>query len=303
MWDESADRAIPMILGALTVALLVGATVARLARGGGRGAGSPGFALGLGTLLAALACAGVWVAPWLEFDFPVAGGSGADAEAEKAGRPAAALRGESLSLFEDDDEEEGGTEDDGGTAAVAVGVGVGSDAPLDSDSNSDSDAGSGVVEVAGLGEAKPESEGEGAFEPEPELLARAARPSPELAAAIAREVDAANREGTAAALSGRWDEALEAFELALRLDPGNAKAHYNRAMIHYRRDRPRAALEDFNAALAREPDFHAARVSRATVHLRLGDRASARADVERVLEREPGHPAATRLRERLVEVD
>ena len=65
--------------------------------------------------------------------------------------------------------------------------------------------------------------------------------------------------GVALALAGRPEDALAAYQAALRLSPAAPQAHYNVGYALLEAGRPGEAREYFAAALRLQPDFAAAR--------------------------------------------
>jgi tetratricopeptide (TPR) repeat protein len=83
------------------------------------------------------------------------------------------------------------------------------------------------------------------------------------------------------------DKALAAFDLALRLDPGNSQALYGRAMLAMSRGKNAEAVAGFDQALEADPGRFEARRYRAIALARQGEWASASQEINRCLEREP----------------
>ena len=92
--------------------------------------------------------------------------------------------------------------------------------------------------------------------------------------------------------AGREGEALEAFEAALRLDPGFAKAHFNRGVILGRLGRLAEAAEAFRAVIRETPDDGQAWYNLGNCHDGLGEAVPALEAWERALALEPGLAAA-----------
>lgn len=140
-------------------------------------------------------------------------------------------------------------------------------------------------------------------------------------------------QGVCAYRRGRFDEAAQAFRVAVALAPDCAEGYYNRGLANAAAKRPEAALRDYDRALALAPGLGAAALNRGVLHYEAGHLAEARADleralragadpaavhynialvclhsqdataarshVERALEHDPGHAAARALRDRL----
>ena len=76
-----------------------------------------------------------------------------------------------------------------------------------------------------------------------------------------------------------YEAAVAAFDRALMLDPGFARAYLDRGTLYWRElDHPRKALLDLNQALALAPDLHEALFNRGVAHQQLGEYALAVAD-------------------------
>ncbi len=75
--------------------------------------------------------------------------------------------------------------------------------------------------------------------------------------------------------AGRFDEALEAIDGAIALEPGNASWHNRRGTILHRAWRPAEAIESFDRALALVPGYAAAHTNKGNVLQDLGEHAAA----------------------------
>jgi len=88
----------------------------------------------------------------------------------------------------------------------------------------------------------------------------------------------------------RLDRALEDQNTAIELNPDSARAHINRANVHFRQKRYTEALADYDVAV----ELSAGKISnvfynRALTHRALGDVPAARADLERAIELSPNN--------------
>lgn len=94
--------------------------------------------------------------------------------------------------------------------------------------------------------------------------------------------------GAALGHLGRFPEALEAFDAALRIDPTNAGAQFNRAIVLEKLDRA-ADAEPAYRSLAAGDSAYAPRaaLNLGTILVRRGDRDGARAAYERCVELDP----------------
>jgi Flp pilus assembly protein TadD, contains TPR repeats len=82
----------------------------------------------------------------------------------------------------------------------------------------------------------------------------------------AEAIDLLN-EGTRYAQANDYYNALEAYSNAIELNPGFAKAYFNRGLLLASRKRTRdRAIRDFNQAIELAPDFAEAYVGRGNVH-------------------------------------
>ncbi len=102
-------------------------------------------------------------------------------------------------------------------------------------------------------------------------------------------------------VDGHLQQAFEAFDAAIRLDPLNATAyaqraftlalaHYSRALIFERRNDHNKAILEFTRAIDLAPHMIEARIGRAGVYLAIGDVDSALADLDAAADLEPRNP-------------
>lgn len=75
--------------------------------------------------------------------------------------------------------------------------------------------------------------------------------------------------------------ALADFDAALRLDPGLAAAHYDKALLLYALQDLTSALASLNSAIDISPDFGPAYFNRGIIYLRLGRRPQGMADIRK----------------------
>ena len=99
--------------------------------------------------------------------------------------------------------------------------------------------------------------------------------------------DAKNR-GNRLFQEGKLAEAVEAYTVALRLEPGNLAALSNRAAAHVKAGQPALAEADCDAVLAIDPGHLKALNRRSGARRALGNLAGSLADLERVLRAMPG---------------
>lgn len=83
-------------------------------------------------------------------------------------------------------------------------------------------------------------------------------------------------QANAALQSGRYQEALSSFDLALQADPTAWLTYYRRATAHLSLGRTSAALQDFQTLLELNPKFDKAYLQQAKVYLKEGDYAKAK---------------------------
>ncbi|HVW22184.1 MAG TPA: tetratricopeptide repeat protein [Opitutaceae bacterium] len=81
--------------------------------------------------------------------------------------------------------------------------------------------------------------------------------------------------------------ALEQLDIALRLDPGFAPAHSNRAFSLYELGRRQEARAEADRAVALDPHFAAAWLNRGLMREAAGDRSGALGDLERAVREAP----------------
>ncbi len=98
-------------------------------------------------------------------------------------------------------------------------------------------------------------------------------------------------EAVALVMLGRLDEAAARLERSLQLRPDHAPTHFNLAAVRERQGRLREALEGYATALDLDPRMTQAGVSRAAVLARLGEFAEARRQLDRLLADDPESPA------------
>ncbi len=98
--------------------------------------------------------------------------------------------------------------------------------------------------------------------------------------------------GLALGVEGRFDEAIEQHEEALRIVPGYAKAHNNLAMLLHTEGDLDAAAEHYRAALESDPAFYRAHNNYGALLQARGLHAEARVHYERALAIEPDYDEA-----------
>ena len=93
---------------------------------------------------------------------------------------------------------------------------------------------------------------------------------PSLAAEF-KSAKEAIEKGTALLDKGNYDKAIAAFSEAIRLDPKDARAYYNRARAFGLKGDPNKAITDSDEAIRLDPKFANAFYNRACAELEKGD--------------------------------
>ncbi len=93
-----------------------------------------------------------------------------------------------------------------------------------------------------------------------------------------------------------FDQALSDYGAAIRLDPENPLAYYNRGNLHFDRGEHAKAIADYTSAIERDPSFALAYLNRGLAHERTGRNDAAAADYRQALSMQP---TATQARRRL----
>ncbi len=91
------------------------------------------------------------------------------------------------------------------------------------------------------------------------------------------------RQGSVMLQQGRYEDALEQFEAADRIAPGNATVHNMLGLCHLKLENHDRALAEFNEALDLTPTFTDARNNRGSVYLAIGEYRMAEVDYVGVL--------------------
>lgn len=86
---------------------------------------------------------------------------------------------------------------------------------------------------------------------------------------------------------GQFDQALDAFNKALELDPKSALAYTSRGLVRYKLGELDGALADHNTAVELDPQLSEAYTNRGGVRLALGDPNGAIADHTKSIELDP----------------
>ena len=89
-----------------------------------------------------------------------------------------------------------------------------------------------------------------------------------------------------------FDAAINAYDAALRLNPADAVAYYNRGLARYALSQYEAAIADYNAALRLNPAYAVAYYNRGLVRYALGQYEAAIADYNAALRLNPAYAVA-----------
>lgn len=107
-------------------------------------------------------------------------------------------------------------------------------------------------------------------------------------------------QGDAFLKAGKYEDALQSFTSAIKLDPSNFNTYYKRAGIYLLRGKHKNGLDDLNKVLEKNPTFSQARLRRGKVKLTLGNFAEAEADLKQFLVEKPDSELA---KKQLVELE
>ena len=132
-----------------------------------------------------------------------------------------------------------------------------------------------------------------------ELLVREIRSSspPQISAPVAESVGQWNENGSRLAAAGRLDDALQSFEWAVSLAPGNVEALCNKATVLFEKGLSQEALAVFDHAIRIDAGCALAWNNRGNALLSLGRRDEAIASYDRALEIQPNRVEAAENRE------
>ncbi|MEI8375420.1 MAG: tetratricopeptide repeat protein [Planctomycetota bacterium] len=90
--------------------------------------------------------------------------------------------------------------------------------------------------------------------------------------------------GVAYCRKGDLMAALSDFNVAIRVNVGNARAYHNRGIVHILLERPDAAIADFTDAIRINPHYALAYVNRALAYTKIGLQTYAEADLVKAKE-------------------
>jgi Tfp pilus assembly protein PilF len=100
------------------------------------------------------------------------------------------------------------------------------------------------------------------------------------------------KEGVALIDSGKWEEAIAEFDVAIQEEPGNASAYSNRGYAYSMLGQLERAIADYDKAIALDPAHAAAYTNRAIAYSKLGKHARAKTDCDKSIEIDPTSAAA-----------
>ncbi|MBI3780700.1 MAG: tetratricopeptide repeat protein [candidate division NC10 bacterium] len=86
---------------------------------------------------------------------------------------------------------------------------------------------------------------------------------------------------------GVWDEAVREFKEAVRLDPGDARAHHSLGVAFARKGSWDLALVEFKEAIRLEPELPQPHYGLGTAYVRKGDRSEAMEQYKWLKDRAP----------------
>ena len=121
-------------------------------------------------------------------------------------------------------------------------------------------------------------------------LADAVRIYDEILASEPRHFEALHALGIIRYQSGQVEDAERLIALAVEINPAAPDAHYNRACLLQKMNRPAAALASFDQALLLKPDYLEAFVNKATMLVQLQRHDDALATLDKVVALNPNIP-------------
>jgi len=121
-------------------------------------------------------------------------------------------------------------------------------------------------------------------------LADAARIYDEILASEPRHFEALHSLGIIRYQSGQIEDAERLIGLAVEINPTAPDAHYNRACLLQKMNRPATALASFDQALLLKPDYLEALVNKATILVQLQRHDDALATLDKVVALNPNIP-------------
>jgi tetratricopeptide (TPR) repeat protein len=93
-------------------------------------------------------------------------------------------------------------------------------------------------------------------------------------------------------MSGRYNDAMHAYQVALSLDPANLEIQNNVAALHLLRDDTTAAIRTYQHILAQDPKLVDVWLNLGVLYVLSGDQPRARQAWERALQQQPDNASA-----------
>jgi tetratricopeptide repeat protein len=112
-----------------------------------------------------------------------------------------------------------------------------------------------------------------------------------------------NSAGAKEADKGQFARAFEHYDEAIRLNPNNPEAFYNRGVAFGQTGRYDRALADLNEAIRLKPNDPDYLTNRGTAHALTGERTKAIADYDEAIRLNPKHTIALNLRARAMAME
>jgi tetratricopeptide (TPR) repeat protein len=112
---------------------------------------------------------------------------------------------------------------------------------------------------------------------------------------------ALNNRANAYELIGEYDQALEDYGRAIKLNPKNAVASFNRAGLYYTKAEYEDAIKDYDRAIDVKPDYIDAYNNRGKAYQAKGEINNALADFDIAVQCDPYNTAALQQPEILIE--
>eukprot|EP01135_Chromosphaera_perkinsii_P004630 Nk52_evm23s292 gene=Nk52_evmTU23s292 len=102
------------------------------------------------------------------------------------------------------------------------------------------------------------------------------------------------QRGKLSLAKGDFNDALMAYDEAIKLNPSNYMTYYRRGTTYLASGKTKNAMGDFNKVIDLQPDFLAAYSQRALHYLKSGKIPDAEENFKEILKREPSHQEATK---------
>ena len=99
--------------------------------------------------------------------------------------------------------------------------------------------------------------------------------------------NAYNNRGNAHAGNGQFEQAIEDYDEAIKLDPNYTKALNNRGVVYEKTGDYDRAIKDFDAAINIDPNYSVALANRAETFQKRGDYPSALKDFDQAIQLQP----------------